>query len=506
MHNEIAFMEKLDVVVIGAGPVGLATAIGLRKRGLENLLVVDQTRAFRQVGQTVDLLPNGLKALKYLDSQAYEQIKEVGNRFLNPKPPSEETVKTTPGTQPPKTTREWVQKNLRGERISSFSLNYDDWFQEYGEGRTSISWYNLQTTLRQLLPQEQVRPNHRCINIVDESDTGYVRVDCVSDTTIEANPYAHWTEEQKPEENPPQNLEKNSQQLETKSFRAKLIVAADGINSTVRQILYKDSPYSAFAKPEYSGYAAIACSQIIDIPDNLKLALEETFFQGSPVITIRNDEISEDSHMEVPRMILFHRPNGPVGYVIHHALPLNILQGKSGKTLIDIAVPALEKAGFPDVLKQLVSLSTPANMQQRPYYIHRASVADSLQLPSTAFDTEDNRVKIQPPWSSGRVVLVGDAAHGMPPFMAQGANQGLEDALVITTLIANIAREKSWDDTQAINQAFEKYEHFRHPLIIRVQQATLQQLSQSRKKEWQEYSDLVFRREFEQMLPVTSDQ
>ncbi|GAA6623488.1 FAD-dependent oxidoreductase [Scytonema sp. NUACC26] len=495
-------MESYDVVVIGAGPVGLATAIGLRKRGVENLLVVDRTRAFRQVGQTVDLLPNGLKALKYLDSQAYEQIKEFGNRFLNPKPPSEGTVRTTPETNPSKTTPEWVYKNLRGERISSFSLNYDDWFKEYGEGRTSISWYNLQTALRELLPQDRVRSNHRCINIVDESETGYIRVDCVSDTTIEANPYAYWSEEQKPEENLPQNLETISQKFETKSFRAKLIIAADGINSTVRQILYKDSPYSAFVKPEYSGFAATACSQIIDIPDNLKSALEESIFQGSPLVTIRNDEISgEDFHMEVPRMILSHRPNAPFGYVIHLALPLETLQGKSGKSLIDIVVPVLEKAGFPDVIKQLVSLSTPANMRQRPYYIHHASVADSLQLPSTSSrDTENNLVKIQPPWSLGRVVLVGDAAHGMPPFMAQGANQGLEDALAIATLIANVAGEKGWDDIQAITQAFEKYEHFRRPFMVRVQQATLQQLSPSHKKEWQEYSKLVYCRNYDQMV------
>jgi 2-polyprenyl-6-methoxyphenol hydroxylase-like FAD-dependent oxidoreductase len=33
-------MEKIyDVVIVGAGPVGLATAIGLRKHGIENVLV-----------------------------------------------------------------------------------------------------------------------------------------------------------------------------------------------------------------------------------------------------------------------------------------------------------------------------------------------------------------------------------------------------------------------------------------------------------------------------------
>ncbi|MDE5107624.1 MAG: FAD-dependent monooxygenase [Trichodesmium sp. St17_bin3_1_1] len=56
-----------DVAIVGAGPVGLATALGLRQRGIENIIVFDQTRAFRKVGQVIGLLPNGLKALKYID-------------------------------------------------------------------------------------------------------------------------------------------------------------------------------------------------------------------------------------------------------------------------------------------------------------------------------------------------------------------------------------------------------------------------------------------------------
>lgn len=94
--------ENYDVVVVGAGPIGLGTAVGLRKRGIENLLVIDQTRAFRQVGQVVDLLPNGLKALKYLDCEAYEEVKKAGMRFLNPRQSNDEkTAKTTNQEQKP---------------------------------------------------------------------------------------------------------------------------------------------------------------------------------------------------------------------------------------------------------------------------------------------------------------------------------------------------------------------------------------------------------------------
>ena len=37
-----------------------------------------------------------------------------------------------------------------------------------------------------------------------------------------------------------------------------------------------------------------------------------------------------------------------------------------------------------------------------------------------------------PVWSSGRVTLLGDAAHPTTPFLGQGAAMALEDALVLT--------------------------------------------------------------------------
>jgi len=486
-------LDKIyDVVVVGAGPIGLATAIGLRKRGIENVLVVDQTRAFRQVGQTLDLLSNGLKALRYLDTNAYEEVKKTSPGLLNPKQSNDEkTIENTQGQQPPKTSPQWIFKNLKGQTIRSISLSFDDWFKDYGEGRVSIPWYDLQTTLRNLLPQDLVKANHRCINFAEEPEKSCVRIDCVSDTAIEANPYAYWNDTQ------PQNLDTTPQQSETKSIRAKLVVAADGINSIIRRQLYTDSQYRDFAQPEYSGFGAIFCREITEIPNELWTKLENNFFQESPILTITNNEISIDSACtQDTRMILFCRPSRKVGYMIHLALPLDSLQGKSGSSLIDLAVQELEKAGFADEINQLVRISPPANMQQRPYYIHHATILDSTQVLSTTKD----HPKIPPAWSSGRVVLVGDAAHGMPPFMAQGANQGLEDALFIATLIAKIAEDNNWDDTQVIAKAFEKYERLRRPLMAYVQQATLKRFPYSSDKEWQEYNQQVYSRNFDQMI------
>lgn len=480
-----------DVLVVGAGPVGLATAVGLRKRGIENILVIDQTRAFRQVGQVLDILPNGLKAIKYLDPNAYEEVKKNNLGFLNPKQSDgQKNVETTQEKKPANTPLEWVFKNLQGERIRAVPLGFDEWFQDYGEGRVSLSWYELQTTLRNMLPQDIVKANRRCFNVVDEPENKCIRLDYVSDKGTEANPYAHWTDAEKSNKMQSQNLEIAYQESEKKSIRAKLIVAADGINSTIRRVLYSDSPH---ARPEYSGYASIYCT-ITEIPNELRTELEEKFFEGSPILTICSDEISTAStDVDEPRMLLFRRPTGEVGYAIHIACPLELLQSKSGSSLIELAVQEFEKAGFPDVLIQLLRISPPDNMQQRPFYIHRATN-------SHLTDSNSDRSIKQPAWSVGRVVLAGDAAHGMPPFMAQGANQGLEDALAIVTAIANVAQNNSWDDTQAMATAFEKYERLRRPLMAYVQEVTLKRLPYSSNEKWQEYNEKVYLRNFDRVI------
>ncbi|WGV28847.1 NAD(P)/FAD-dependent oxidoreductase [Halotia branconii CENA392] len=484
--NSVAFsaspVEIYDVVVVGAGPIGLATAIGLRKRGIENILVIDQTRAFRQVGQVLDLLPNGLKAIKHLDPNAYEEVKKSAINFLkNTQPHHEKSVSKAPDKTPPKTSRQWVYKNLHGQKLRSIPLDFDDWFRDYGEGRVSIFWYVLQTTLRHLLPPDKVKANHRCINVVNEPENCCVRIDCVSDTTMEANPYAYWVDRQQQNDIQSQMLDTAPQESATKSFRAKLVVAADGINSTVRKILYTDSPSHDFAKPEYSGFAAIACREIADISNNLQTEIKEKFFPDSSVVTVSNDEISTNPDCtQDTRMMLFRRQDNQLGYLLHLTLPLDVLQGKSGNSLTQLALQELKKANFPNILKQLVSVSPAATIEQRPYYIHRAVT--------------------QSAWSAGRIVLVGDAAHGMPPFMAQGANQGLEDALVIATLIAKIAESNNWDDIPTLTKAFKKYEHLRRPVMAYVQQVTLKRFPYSSDKDWQEYGKQVYCRNFDQML------
>lgn len=65
-------------------------------------------------------------------------------------------------------------------------------------------------------------------------------------------------------------------------------------------------------------------------------------------------------------------------------------------------------------------------------------------------------------WTTGRITLLGDAAHAMVPFLAQGACQSIEDAW---TLAATLARPGDG----AMPQRLQEYESRRRPRTTRVQ-------------------------------------
>jgi salicylate hydroxylase len=63
-------------------------------------------------------------------------------------------------------------------------------------------------------------------------------------------------------------------------------------------------------------------------------------------------------------------------------------------------------------------------------------------------------------WTSGRITLLGDAAHPMLPFFAQGAAQALEDAAVLAACLASGADPED---------ALQRYERIRRPRATHVQ-------------------------------------
>ncbi|SDC20909.1 FAD-dependent oxidoreductase [Acinetobacter boissieri] len=67
-----------------------------------------------------------------------------------------------------------------------------------------------------------------------------------------------------------------------------------------------------------------------------------------------------------------------------------------------------------------------------------------------------------PIWSTGRLVIIGDACHPMKPHMAQGAGMAIEDGAMLTRCLL----KTGLDDYET---AFKLYEHHRKARATRVQ-------------------------------------
>ncbi|WP_394551987.1 FAD-dependent monooxygenase [Agromyces sp. MMS24-JH15] len=82
-----------------------------------------------------------------------------------------------------------------------------------------------------------------------------------------------------------------------------------------------------------------------------------------------------------------------------------------------------------------------------PWNSIRADLEQGAHANYTWFTTH----LVEAPWNRGHVVLLGDAAHSCPPTIAQGAAQGLEDALVLTELLVarDAVDQQLWDDFHA---------------------------------------------------------
>ncbi|NJK30592.1 MAG: FAD-dependent monooxygenase [Acaryochloris sp. SU_5_25] len=472
-NGSISPRQIYDVLIVGAGPVGLATAIGLRQRGITNILVIEQAREFRKVGQGVDLLPNGLRAIKYIDSEAYEKIKETAFKgFQSPaQKPASGLGEFKEKPAPPKSL--WRQKNIQGDTTRSFPTDFQSWFDRYGEGRVSVSWFDLQTTLRSLLPPDIVQANHRCVHVEEEAE--WVQIDSLSDAATSTNPFAHWEMMQSNVDTSASTQE--SQGSARESYYAKLVVAADGINSTIRQVLYDNKGLKEWAKPHYSGFSAIS-SRIDNVPISTIEELDTKYLQGDRITTVHNNSGQLDlPELKLLRLMLIRLPDNSVSYLLYAPFSSNAWQNKSPVEILDLGTEALKNAEFPRMFTELVGLSNPEKLSHRLFYMHPVNTQNDFQ----------------PPWNHGRVILVGDAAHAMPPFMAQGANQGFEDAAVIVTFIAKLIQENGLDKKNAIANIFEKYERIRRSFVGQVQAATMES-NQWTQQQWDDFNEIVHRR------------
>lgn len=338
------------VAVVGAGIGGLSLACALRLRGIE-VELYDQADELSQIGAGIQLTPNGTKVLRALGLE--HRLREFGffpEAVMGRDWRSGRTVFRTP---------------LKGACETLYEAPY-----------VHLHRADLQTILRDPLPDQIVHLSKRCVGVAAEGAAAVAR-------------FADGTE-----------------------AAADLVVAADGIHSPVRATFFGDGA------PRFTGHM---CWRSL-IP-----------FDGPEL-----DLVSPDNS------IWF----GPHGHVVTY-----YVKGGRGVNLVAV----LETDTWVEESWNVRSTREELAAAYRGWHpklqrlFERAEEVYKWGL----FDRDPVTR-----WSTGRVTLLGDAAHPMLPYLSQGAAISMEDSVVLATMLAECAE---------LPAALREYEAARVPRASRVQ-------------------------------------
>jgi salicylate hydroxylase len=203
------------------------------------------------------------------------------------------------------------------------------------------------------------------------------------------------------------------------SFEADAVIGADGIHSVVRGVV------AGADSPRFSGWAAFRA--------------------------------------QVPRERVGHLPVettnrvGPGAHVVSYFIGRN----RSHLNLVFIA-PESEWTG-----ESWTEQTSLASLREAfdGWSPQLQAIIDAVEEPVYRWALNDREPLST--WCNGSVALLGDAAHPMLPFMAQGACQAIEDAAVLVRCLEGVESQPP-----SVAQALKKYESTRMERATRIQGAS----------------------------------
>jgi salicylate hydroxylase len=338
------------VAVVGAGLGGLVAAIALRQRGFE-VMVYEQADELGEIGAGIQLSPNATRVLAALGLQdSFAAIAFEPNRH--------------------------VVRNWKTGSIVSATQMKGVFEHQYGAGYFGAHRADFHGVLVRALPADCIRLGARCTGLTQGAD----RVELAFADGSKAD--------------------------------CDVVVAADGIHSTVRALLHGPD------QPRFTGHI---CWRGLVPTSALPKGLIE------PDMTAWFGPFSTVVHYYV-------RGGELVNWIAQYEQDW---REESWRVETDWREAARAYAEWNPLLTELFS---------RTERCYKWALYDRDPLPR---------------WSEGRVTLLGDAAHAMLPYVAQGAAMALEDGYVVADLL-----DRNRADPQ---RALLLYEQERLPRTARVQ-------------------------------------
>lgn len=195
---------------------------------------------------------------------------------------------------------------------------------------------------------------------------------------------------------------------QTTRVTADVLIGADGIHSVIREAITPNS------SARFSGLCAFRCLVPTDKVPEMALRPVQTIWLG-------------------PGRHFVHYPiSGGRLVNIVAVTPAGSWRTESWTAEGNISDLVREFQGWDERLNQLILSAT----ETRRWAIY-------------------DRAPLQK-WTQGRMTLLGDAAHAMVPFFAQGAAQAIEDAVVLADCLTSA-------DRNSVATALRRYENIRRP-------------------------------------------
>ncbi|KAI3400092.1 hypothetical protein diail_4630 [Diaporthe ilicicola] len=386
-------MSRPRILVAGAGIGGLTTALALHAAGFTDIHVFEAASSLTGLGVGINVQPSAVLILRNLGLAAALEEVGVETQELNFYNRHGNSILSEP------------RGKHAGYAVPQFSVH---------RGEFQLLLLNA---VKERLGNERIHLGH-ALGSWDQTDGG--------DTIT-----AHFVRRERParvvNEAGSANVELSEGPLEIPSMTGSLLIAADGINSTARRLLYPDE-----GPPRFSGRILWrGCTE------------RAPYLTGASMIWAG------------------HANQKFIAY------PIGRRGLRNEKSLVNwIAELRVREEGDPDTTPPVTdwTKSVDKNIFQGPFEGWTCGglkmVEDLIAPTEKVFEFPMCDREPVERWTFGRMALLGDAAHAMYPIGSNGATQAIIDAETLALCLS--------ENVQDIRVALTKYQELRLPPTAKI--------------------------------------